>query len=237
MNDDDVLLLENMDESHWYGRNRNALLYDLVISNVGINQNILEIGCGTGTILSNLKLKGYTVTGIEPTTSGYNACVAKKLEVHNKYLEEYRSEIKFDCILLFDVLEHIEDDHSAILYIRDQLLAKNGKVIIAVPSSPALWSQVDLDVFHFRRYTFRSMANLLSSANLEVKFWRKWITVLYPLVFLHRKIFNSGYKNENQKPSVVANSFLSLILKFENKLNIKFLPSVSMMFIASRKEP
>ena len=85
MNDDDILLLENMDEEHWYGKNRNTLLYDLVAKHVKLDQKILEIGCGTGTILKDLSIKGFSVTGIEPTTTGFNACIEKNLNVQKNF--------------------------------------------------------------------------------------------------------------------------------------------------------
>ena len=235
MNDDDVLLLENMDEEHWYGKNRNSLLHKLVVKYVNLEQNILEIGCGTGTILNSLRMSGYNVTGLEPTLSGFKACSEKQLDVHNLYLEQYLPKYKFDAVLLFDVLEHIENHSAALKYIHMNLLAENGVVIIAVPSSPALWSQVDEDVFHFRRYTFRLMKELLNKSNFEITYWRRWVTVMYPLVFFHRKFVNSGFKNENQKPNFLANFILTLILKCENHINLKFLPSVSMMFVAKQK--
>ena len=235
MNDDDVALLENMDEEHWYGKNRNSLLHKLVLKHVDLTQNILEIGCGTGTILSSLQLNGYKVTGLEPTLSGFKACSEKHLNVYNLYVEQYLPKHKFDAVLLFDVLEHIEDHSGVIQHIYENLLAKNGVLIIAVPSSPALWSQVDEDVFHFRRYTFRLMKELLNKSNFEITYWRRWVTLMYPLVFFHRKFFNSGFKNENQKPNFLVNFILTLILKCEYHINLKFLPSVSMMFVAKQK--
>ena len=233
MNEDDVLLLENMDEKHWYGKNRNSLLYKLVLKYINLDQKILEIGCGTGIILNSLQLKGYQVTGLEPTISGFTACIEKKLDVQNLYLEQYVPKNKFDAVLLFDVLEHIENDTDALRYINKNLLTDNGILLVAVPSSPALWSQVDKDVFHFRRYTFRLILELLDESGFEIKYWRRWITLIYPLVYFHRKVFNRGFKNENQKPHLLINMLLSLILKCENKINLKMLPSVSIMFVAT----
>jgi SAM-dependent methyltransferase len=234
MNDDDVLMLENMDERHWYGKNRNILLNNLVLKHVKLDQEILEIGCGTGTILKNLKAHGYSVTGIEPTNTGFSSCIEKNLNVQNKYLNEYFPDSKYDAILLFDVLEHIENDLKALQHIHDHLLKSGGIIIIAVPSSPILWSQLDVDVFHFRRYTFRTMSKLLKNSNFEIKFYRGWVTLLYPIVFLHRKLINSGFKNENRKPHFFVNVFLDLILKLDSQISLKFFPSVSMMFVATR---
>ena len=236
MNDDDILLLETMDEKHWYGKNRNTLLYDLVAKHVKLDQKILEIGCGTGTILKDLSIKGFSVTGIEPTTTGFNACIEKNLNVQKKFLDEYYPEDKFDVILLFDVLEHIEDDLEALHHIHNYLLKDNAVLIMSVPSSPSLWSQLDVDVFHFRRYSFKSLSKKLKTANFEIQYWRRWVTLLYPIVFLHRKIINSGFKNENQKPNFFINSVLDKVLKLEGRISLRALPSVSMMIVATRKK-
>jgi 2-polyprenyl-3-methyl-5-hydroxy-6-metoxy-1,4-benzoquinol methylase len=234
MKEEDVSLLENMDTGHWYGDNRNKILIEWICKNINKTQRILEIGTGTGNILSIIQLKGYSVEGIEPSISGYTASVEKGLKIENVSLENFKPTKKYDAVLAFDVLEHIENDRNALRYINEILLKPGGLLLLAVPADPRLWSQLDVDVLHYRRYTKKGLVKILNGEKFKIMKWRKWITLLYPLVYFHRKYVNSGYQKENQKPNVLINTTLDYIARLERKISLKFLPGVSLIVLAKK---
>ena len=76
------------------------------------NIKLLEIGCGEGKLLNELKKKGAIVKGIE---IGPQADVARKrygLDILNDPLSKVGINEKFDCIFSYGCLEHIDDLES-----------------------------------------------------------------------------------------------------------------------------
>lgn len=69
--------------------------------------------------------------------------------------------MQFDLITALDVVEHIEDDQSAVDHMM-QMLVPGGTLLITVPALPALWTQHDEMNKHFRRYTRQSLTELLA---------------------------------------------------------------------------
>jgi len=72
--------------------------------------SILDVGCDIGLTVKSLEEGGYYSEGVEISSVG--AKIAKEktgIKVHNMELESYKSEIKFDGVLLLDVLEHLYD--------------------------------------------------------------------------------------------------------------------------------
>src|SRR4029077_6562606 len=53
-----------------------------------------------------------------------------------------RIDLKFDVMLMADVLEHIEDDHEAMRWVADHLNA-GGMAFLTVPAHDYLWSEMD----------------------------------------------------------------------------------------------
>jgi 2-polyprenyl-3-methyl-5-hydroxy-6-metoxy-1,4-benzoquinol methylase len=98
--------------------------------------NILEIGSSHGFFLESAQNNGFSVTGIE--ISSAKRKLAKKITsatILNINLEKEIPKLKkFDCIVMFHVLEHIIDPVNFLNNIK-KLLKKNGKLIIEVPNS------------------------------------------------------------------------------------------------------
>jgi SAM-dependent methyltransferase len=77
----------------------------------------------------------------------------------------------FDWVLAFDVLEHIEDDRSAVLQML-RVLKPGGFFIFTVPALPSLFGAHDLALEHFRRYNKKMIQNLLADfKGCELGFW------------------------------------------------------------------
>lgn len=71
---------------------------------------VLDVGSDIGLTVKSLEDNGYYSEGIEVSSVG--AKIAKEktgITVHNMQLKDYKSDIKFDGVLLLDVLEHLYD--------------------------------------------------------------------------------------------------------------------------------
>jgi len=76
-------------------------------------------------------------------------------------------EFKFDTILCFNVLEHIEKDGIALQNMKG-LLAPDGKIVLIVPAFNFLFGGIDKAVGHKRRYTKNTLIKITQSLGLEV---------------------------------------------------------------------
>jgi len=96
-------------------------------------KKILDIGCGTGYFLGNLKSKNWQCLGIEPDPK------ARSFAQKNFGLEVLEAENfwkiseQFQVITLWHVLEHLHDLEKYFVKIKS-LLAPNGVLVIAVPN-------------------------------------------------------------------------------------------------------
>jgi hypothetical protein len=66
------------------------------------------------------------------------------------------------------VLEHIEDDATALSNMAE-ILCSGGRVIIIVPAHEWLYGTMDSPIGHFRRYTKRTMSQKLERAGFTVE--------------------------------------------------------------------
>ena len=100
------------------------------------NLKILDVGCGGGIICEPLARLGAKVTGMDFAPN--NIIAAKihskknKLKINyiNKDIEKSKLDEKFDIILMFEVLEHLDNWKKTIKNIKKNL-NKNGLIIIS----------------------------------------------------------------------------------------------------------
>ena len=100
------------------------------------NLKILDVGCGGGIICEPLARLGAKVTGVDFAPN--NIMAAKihskknKLKINyiNKDIEKSKLDEKFDVILMFEVLEHLDNWKKTISNIKKNL-NKNGLIIIS----------------------------------------------------------------------------------------------------------
>lgn len=135
----------------------------------------LEIGCGAGLMLDALRRRGWQVMGLERTEAmaAYTRDTMG-LNVISGRFESMAKEMRFDLIILFNVLEHMKDPLS-ILKECAARLKPGGVILINVPNFDSwqaylnrpLWLHLDppRHLFHFAP---KSLANVLWMAGLKV---------------------------------------------------------------------
>jgi SAM-dependent methyltransferase len=161
---------------------------DRFIEQYGIRGPFLEIGCGKGETSAYLAKKGWSGTAIDDS----DAAIAQAREnlkpfpgVAVKQQPLSRATGTYACILLWDVLEHIEDDRQALRAI-GKLLSPGGHLVVAVPSNPHEWRWDDDFYGHFRRYTVADLNEKLSQAGMEsLMFW----DFTYPVFWAMRRMY------------------------------------------------
>jgi len=94
----------------------------------------LEVGCGTGSIIAQLKERGAEVTGIEPDKATCSIARSNGLKVYSMPFEEFNKKSeKYDHILFSYALEHLTDPISA-LKLANKILSPNGEIYIFTPN-------------------------------------------------------------------------------------------------------
>jgi SAM-dependent methyltransferase len=136
---------------------------------------ILDVGCGDGTLLSVAVELGYTnLLGVD-RADGMIAIARKrteaKIEKHDaiEFLARLESR-SVDCIVLFDVLEHIaKGDLVTLCSNLFRVLKSDGRLLLHVPNgaSPYCGAVLYGDVTHKAAFTCRSIAQLLRTFGFQ----------------------------------------------------------------------
>lgn len=142
-----------------------------------LGRDVLEIGAGTGAIAEWLVREGAHVTAVEPEPILARKIRAKfgdgddvrvietdSVGAYARLAAEGRT---FDTVLCVSVLEHIADDRREFA-MAAAALRPGGRYLVFVPAMPLLYSRIDRETGHVRRYTKRRFRELCNGAGLEV---------------------------------------------------------------------
>ena len=133
---------------------------------LGSSKKVLEFGAGNG-FLANIWKDGQghapDCVEIDPTLI---EMIRKRDMKCYPSLNECPGE--YDVIYTSNVLEHIEDDLEALKSLCDKLIP-NGILAIYVPAFPALFSDMDRSVGHFRRYRRKELIEKVKMSGFQVE--------------------------------------------------------------------
>ncbi len=114
------------------------------------NMNALEIGSYYGVLGSVLKDKVKNYSGLELSKHGSN--YAKKnynLNIYNESIESHlKKNIKYDLIIMADVMEHFNDPFKVLSQI-NKLLNKNGKLILTTFNIDSFYAKLTGKNYHW----------------------------------------------------------------------------------------
>lgn len=79
-----------------------------------------------------------------------------------------RPAAQFDGVLLLDVIEHVADDRQFVTDAVGNLARPGGWILASVPAYPALFSNHDRFLGHYRRYRPAHFAAMLEASGVEV---------------------------------------------------------------------
>lgn len=182
---------EKLEEESFWVASRSRLLKKIVHrkSLQFSKARYLEIGCGTGTFIREIaQNENLEITGSEIYLNGL--LYAKKKGLPNVEFIQFdakqgRLPDEFDIVAAFDVLEHIDDDITAISNIY-QMISDDGYFIITVPQYMFLWSKLDEIVKHKRRYSRKELLDKLKQQGFAINYCSSFLFVLFPLMLVSR---------------------------------------------------
>ncbi|MDR1602627.1 MAG: class I SAM-dependent methyltransferase [Tannerella sp.] len=155
--------LEVMQEAVRY----NSFLVSLILNRTQSPQKMLDIGAGIGVLAEKIRDAGHTVVCMEPDVQQAAILKAKGFEVYTS-LDDIPDE-NFDWVYAFNVLEHIADDKQALKEWCKKLRTINeggGKILVYVPAFKILFSSMDRQVGHFRRYRKKELTGKIRQTGL-----------------------------------------------------------------------
>ena len=234
MRNEQILRLEEMDADHWWTRSRLNLVKSFVLRYCDESGKVFEVGAGSGGTLIELKSLGFQVQALEPTKFGADRIRKNGIEVMENTIDHLKSmNVDADILLLLDVLEHLEDDGKGLETLHKATSSKT-LLCITVPADPSLWSKLDDDVYHFRRYTKDSISKLLTSNNWEMVEIRYWMSILKPVVRFRRKVLKGSFMSETKLPNRLINYLLKLLLRVESKNLTSRIPGTTIVVVAKK---
>lgn len=190
---------------------------------------LLDIGTGTGDFLLSAKEDGWQVIGVEPNTDARQLAIAKNLNVQvNSYDVPDNS---VDLVSMWHVLEHVPNYDLQIKEL-SRILKPSGTIIIAVPNYKSFdaqyykqfWAAYDVPR-HFWHFSQKSISNIFSAHNFEVKKVRPMIFDSFYVSMLSEK-YKSGKINyfkafwiglKSNLKARKTSEFSSLIYSIERK--------------------
>jgi hypothetical protein len=182
-----------------------------------------EIGCGNGLVQEQLGQQyGVSVDGFDLNEYALRHSVAVN---HPRYCYDIfdrhpQFADRYDAVVLFDVIEHIEQEKAFMEMVLFHL-KKDGYLLINVPAFMAFHSRYDEVVGHQRRYDFAMLEKVCSSVGLKCVAKTYWGLPMVPLLLL-RKFLLKGQTDAQQvtrrgykPPGRAANALLGVAAKFE----------------------
>lgn len=235
----DTFISIEQNNDDWWLSTKSKIIIELISSNFRTKKiSILDIASGTGYIAQKISDEGYSNITVSDRSLVAISILKKKFKNVKKINlpKKLLIDEKFDCILILDVLEHIENDYESLRKIKS-LLKKNGKIIISVPAYEFLWSSKDDRVEHKRRYIKQSLVRLIEHSNMKVDYMSYYNFFLF-LPALFYSIINK-YKEVIPRYNPLQNFLFTKIFSIEIPLIrkfVKFPVGVSLISVISHNE-
>lgn len=234
----------DVQSDHFWFRARTAMIARLV--NAFVHQDkrrsFLEVGCGTGIVLSAMRELGFRVTGLDvnQTALTYARVSCPTACLIRKSLYSFVSLERFQTIGAFDVLEHQSRD---VLFLKRcfDLLDEGGTLFLTVPAGMRLWSPLDVLSGHKRRYEAGDIGKKLERVGFHVQFINYWNVLTLPWYILFR-IYTMRQKTDAtinaylRKPNGFINTMIYYLLRLEQLFFFKIpFPGGATLVICAKK--
>lgn len=237
-------LMELEARNFWF-RARNELILWALNRYFPSARDFLEIGCGTGFVLSGIadRHPDLHLSGSEISSVGL-AHASKRIPGAFFFQMDARAipfDREFDVIGAFDVLEHIEED-AAVLRQMHRALRPGGGILVTVPQHQMLWSRTDEYACHVRRYAAKDLIAKTSAAGFKVERLTSFVSLLLPLMMAARKWQPVAEKDYDPLAELriggLANAILKKFLDIERvavRAGLSFPAGGSLLLVAKKQ--
>lgn len=173
-----------IEDRHWWFVGRRRIIFAVLDAHLapaadGRTPRVLDMGCGTGTMLGHLQRLG-EVEGVDADEQAVRYCHTRghaRVQLLESDALPFPDD-SFDLLTALDVLEHIEDDHRALEEVA-RVLRPGGVFLATVPAYPWMWGAQDEISHHYRRYTRRELERRILGAGLGLERLTHFNTILF----------------------------------------------------------
>ncbi len=217
--------LARLEARHFWFFSRIRLILWILKRRFPTARHIFEIGCGTGFVLSAIQksLPSITVSGCDLFREGLNWARNRvpqakffRMDARKLYFEE-----EFDVVGAFDILEHVGDDHAALMEM-NKALRRGGGLLISVPQHPLFWTAADEAARHVRRYRAAELRTKVQRAGFRVLDTVSFVSLLLPVLAaarLKNSVLRKNYSFEGElRLDPVLNAAFQKIMDVEFRL-------------------
>ena len=239
--------LAKVETQHWFYVGKREIVRHWIQRAHPLQSNHLltDCGAGTGTFAAEM-LASCRVLALDdheeslalaraklgPERVKNGTCVSLPLSDHS-----------VDVLTALDVIEHVEHDQQALAEF-SRVVRPGGIVVITVPALMMLWSDWDVALHHFRRYTRRSLTSLVPRQSFEIVHCNYVNVAVFPLVLLVRKwrAFKTriGLKIESRSEDTIPPHWLNALLRWmfvrlATQSAVRFPAGVGLLIVLRRK--
>lgn len=215
-----------VEDRHFWFRARNRVIAAIVgnlVQELSPGYRVLEVGCGTGGVLRKLNevCRAGVVFGCDlyPEAVEFARKKAGCCVLANDIMNPATEMGQFDLVCFFDVLEHLADESQTLKALRSFLKA-DGRLILTVPAHSSLWSYFDVAACHCRRYERAALTRVLQENGFRLDYQTEFMSLLFPILWLSRRIAGVGYKNDRLTAAKKASSELRVVPGLNGLLDI-----------------
>ena len=148
-----------------------------LIETLAPGQRVLDAGCGTGDLLTDLAARGFAAEGVELAPEALQTARAKGHTVHGGAFESFEPAAPFDAVLFMHVLSHAAEPQAMLEHAR-KILAPDGVLLIRTGNDfnalqqvlsgdlghPQYWVSAD----HQHYFDFASVERLMDAAGFDL---------------------------------------------------------------------
>ena len=219
MNKNYVAQYHRLETTHWWFLIRQKIIIQVLKKYIPKQKHSLKIlnaGAASGASSQWLSSLGEVIS-VENDVLFLDFLMNENVAVVNASVTALPfDDDSFDVVCALDVVEHVADDAKTI----DELIRvckPGGKICITVPACQSLWSAHDEVNKHFRRYSKKELISLVDWQKNKLLYSTHFNTILFPLIFIVRKIGKLFRKKDNKEKSdfdyYKTNRLLSAALK------------------------
>ena len=239
--------LEKVEREHWFYKGKRVLVEYWIerAAKLSRGDTIVDCGAGTGELAMELRSRygsqGVSVIGIEFVEEARNiAKERKEIELlEGSILDLPLKDATSQVTIALDVLEHVENDALAFSELL-RITKPGGVIIINVPAFMSLWSEWDVSLGHFRRYSKASLEVILAPHEQEFQtlhFEYENAFAFLPILTLRKlsRLFKTKSRFEDHIPPPGMNKMLLDIFVGQSKASWFHPPFGSSLFCVLRK--